>query len=129
MLKLSDGRNFARTYTALALILAPALMLIATMVGNGIDADETLERFRQIADNQTAYVLSGVLFLLGMLLLLGASVGLIHLFRGRGVTFGQLAASLHLLGSGAGVGFYVFGAIEYEMATREGVDRELARFV
>lgn len=132
MLKLSDRRNFARTYTGLALILAPALMLIATIVGNvvGVDADEAAERFRQIADNQTAYVLGTVLYLLGWLLLLGASVGLIFLFRGRGVTFGQLAASLLLVGSGAGVGSYVFAATEYEMATRAGVDRvQLVGFV
>lgn len=133
MLKLSDRRNFARTYTGLALMLAPALMLIATIVGGamiGVDADEAAERFQQIADNQTAYVLGSVLYLLGSLLLLGASVGLIHLFRGRGVTFGQLAASLLLVGSGGRVSSYVFAATEYEMATRDGVDRaQLVRFV
>ena len=133
MLKLSDRRNFARTYTGLALILAPALILLATIVGSamiGVDADEAAERFRQIADNQTAYVLGSVLYLLGSLLLLGASVGLIHLFRGRGVTFGQLAASLLLVGSAGRVGSYVFAATEYEMATRDGVDRaQLVRFV
>lgn len=129
MPKLSDRRNFARTFTGLALILAPALMLIATIVGSAVDADEAAQRFQQIADNQTAYVLSGILFLLGALLLLGASVGLIRVFRDSGVTFGQFAASLLLIGSAAGLGFYLFGAIEYEMATREGVDSaELARF-
>ena len=125
MLKLSDRQNFARTCTGLALILGPALMLIAAIVGNviGVDANEAAQRFRQIADNQTAYVLGSVLYLLGSLLLLTASVGLIHLFRGRGVTFGQLAASLLVVGSAAGVGSYVFAATEYEMATGDGVDR------
>ena len=132
MLKLSDRHNFARTYTGLALILGPALMLIATILGNliGVDANEAAQRFRQIADNQTVYVVGSVLLLLGSLLLLAASVGLIHLFRGRGVTFGQLAASLVAVGSAAGVGSYVFAATEYEMATGDGVDRAtLVRFV
>lgn len=126
----SERRNPARMYTGIALILGPTLMLAATIVGLAVDADDAAERFQQIAENETAYVLSGILFLLATLLLLGASVGLIHLFRTRGAKLGQLASILLLLGSSAGAGFYMFGALEYAMATSEGVDRaELARFV
>ncbi|MGH2955014.1 MAG: hypothetical protein ACRDK9_13555 [Solirubrobacterales bacterium] len=130
MLRLSDGRNFGRTLTGLALIVGPALLLIAAIIGSSIDADDAAERFAEIADNETAYVISVIVFLFASLTLLVASAGLLRLFRGRRVTLGQLAAGLLLLGSAATVGFYVFGAIEYEMATREGFDTaEFASFV
>jgi hypothetical protein len=130
LLKLSDGRNFGRTFTGLALIVGPLLMLVATLLGLSVDAQTAAGRFSQIAVNQTAYVLSAILFLVGALFFLGASAGLLHAFRGHGVTLGQLAAGLLMLGTCDGTGFYVFGAIEYQMATTPGFSRpELARFI
>ncbi len=130
VLKISDRRNFGRTFTGLALMLGPTLMLLSAITGISVDAEGAAERFEQIAQNEAAYALSGILFLVGALLLLVGSIGLLHFFRGRGVTFGQLAAGLLTLGSVAGIVSYGFGAIEYEMATREGVDRPaLATFV
>lgn len=74
--------------------------------------------------------MSIVLFLVGALILLAASIGLLHAFRGQGVTFGQLASSLLVIGTAASVGFYGLGAIEYQMATSAGSNRtSLAAFV
>ena len=130
MLKVSDRRNFGRTFTGLALIIGPALMLVSQIFTSSYDAEAAAERFAAIAQNEAGYVLSLVLFLLGALFLLGGSIGLLHAFRGPGVTFGQLAAGLLVMGTTAAVGFYGLGAVEYQMATQPGADRgSLATFV
>jgi hypothetical protein len=61
---------------------------------------------------------------------IGASVGIIHMFRGRRVGLGQVAGALMILGSAVGFGWYAFGVAEYEMVNHSGLDRAaLATFL
>jgi hypothetical protein len=122
VLRLSDARNFGRTLTGLALIAGPLFLLIAQVLVPGEETDGAA-RLARIAENKAVYAVSAVLFLLGSLFLLAASVGLIRLFRASRVTLGQLAGALLLIGSAATVAFYTFGAVEYQMATQADINR------
>jgi hypothetical protein len=130
MLRFSDARNFGRTLTGLALIVGPVLMLVSGIIGPDTDNDNKLKELNSVAAHKSAYIWSSVLFLLGALVLLAASVGIIHLFRGRRVTLGQIAGSLLLLGSAATTAFYAFTIVEYEMVNQPGLDRaQMAKFL
>jgi hypothetical protein len=123
MLRLSDARNFGRTLTGLLLIAGPLVMLVAQIFAPDIDDDDKVKELAGIAAHTTAYVASGLAFLLGSLCLLGGAIGVIHLFRGRRVGLGQIAGGMLVLGACAPVAFYTYGIIEYEMATLSGLDR------
>ena len=129
MLRFSDARNFGRTLTGLALIVGPVLMLIGSVVSPDTSNDNKLKELNKVAAHKSAYLVGSLLFLLGTLVLLAASVGIIHLFRNRRVTLGQVAGSLLLLGTAATTAFYAFSIVEYEMVNQTGLDRaQMAKF-
>ena len=110
MLRLSDERNFARTLAALSLVAGPFLLLLGTIVGPDTSGDGA-QRLAEIADNEARYVASGYLFLFGALLFVPGLIGLWRFLRGpQGVTLGQAAAGLYLLGVLATIAFFGFGA-------------------
>src|SRR5213592_1257074 len=123
MLRFSDARNFGRTLTGLALIVGPAVMLVGGIIGPDTDNDNKLKELNSVAAHKSAYLWGSVLFLLGTLVLLAASVGIIHLFRGRRVTLGQIAGSLLLVGTAVTTAFYAFSIAEYEMVNQPGLNR------
>ena len=123
MLRFSDARNFGRTLTGLALIVGPLLMLAAGIISPDTDNDNKLKELNSVAAHKSAYIFGSVLFLLSTLVLLAASVGIIHLFRGRRVTLGQIAGSLLLIGTATTFAFYAFSITEYEMVNQKGLDR------
>jgi drug/metabolite transporter (DMT)-like permease len=130
MLRFSDGRNFGRTLTGLALIVGPLVMLVSAIISPDTDNDNKLKELNSVAAHKSAYIVSAVLFLLGSLILIAASVGIIHLFRGRRVTLGQIAGSLLLLGTAVTTAFYAFTIVEYEMVNRPGLDRaQMAKYL
>ena len=130
MLKFSDARNFGRTLTGLALIVGPLLLLLSSIVSPNTDNDNKLKELNSVAAHKSAYLWGSVLFLLGSLALLAASVGIIHLFRNRRVTLGQIAGSLLLVGTTATTAFYAFSVVEYEMVNQPGLNRvELAKYL
>jgi hypothetical protein len=123
LLRFSDARNFGRTLTGLALIAGPLLMLLAGIIGPDTENDNKLKELNSVAAHKSAYIFGSVLFLLSTLVLLAASVGIIHLFRGRRVTLGQIAGSLLLIGTATTFAFYAFSITEYEMVNQKGLDR------
>jgi Domain of unknown function (DUF4386) len=130
MLRFSDSRNFGRTLVGLAFIVGPALMLVGSIVSPDTDNDNKLKELNQVAAHKSAFIIGALLFLAGTLVLLVASVGIIHLFRGRRVTLGQIAGGLLLMGTSVTVAFYAFTASEYEMVNQSGLNRvELARYL
>jgi uncharacterized membrane protein YcfT len=130
MLRFSDARNFGRTLTGLALIVGPALMLVGAIISPDTMDDNKLKELNKVAAHKSSFILSALLFLLATLILLAASVGIIHLFRGRRVTLGQIAGSLLLVGGTVTVAFFTFSIVEYEMVNQSGLDRvQMAKFL
>src|SRR5439155_8355468 len=109
MLKLSDGRNFARTFTGLALIVGPLLLLVAQIVSPDVDhGSSSAEKVKELADVASpkgTYLTGGILFLVGGLIPAAGAVGLIHCLRGRKVTLGQIGAALVAMGAAVSMGF------------------------
>ena len=130
MLRFSDARNFGRTLTGLALILGPLAMLVASIITPNTDNDNKLKELNSVAAHKSAYLWGSVIFFVGTLILLAASVGIIHLFRNRRVTLGQIAGSLLLVGTAVTTAFYAFSIVEYEMVNQPGLNRvELAKYL
>ncbi|HEX6459890.1 MAG TPA: DUF4386 family protein [Thermoleophilaceae bacterium] len=131
MLRFSDARNFGRTLTGLLLFAAPAMLLIATLVQPNTDHKNKLQELNAVAAHKGTYLLGGILFLIGGLLMLFVGAALIKLFRGpRGITAGQVSGALLMCAGFVTAGWYALGAAEYEMVNHAGLDRQaLAAFL
>lgn len=131
MLRFSDARNFGRTLTGLLLFAAPATLLIATAIQPNTDHKNKLQELNAIAAHKGMYLVSGIVFLLGGVLIVALGPGIMRLFRGpKGVTAGQVSGALLMLGGMVTAGWYTFGAVEYEMVNHAGLDRQaLATFL
>lgn len=127
MLNFSDSRNFTRTLAAISLIVTPLLLLASAIIGPDL-GDNYTEELANIADNEAAYVISGLLFLVSPLFFVPGMLGVVRLLRRRGVTLGQVGAAMIMFGALLTVAFYGWGLIEYIAATEAGFDRaEMAR--
>jgi hypothetical protein len=130
MLKLSDARNFGRTLTGLTLIVGPLLYLVGQIVSPDVDDDNKVKELANVAAHKGSYLTGSLLFFVGALVTIGSMIGVIHLFRSRRVSLGQVAATLVLLGNTAIVGFYAFSTVEYEMVNQSGLNRvEMAKLL
>jgi hypothetical protein len=131
VLRFSDARNFGRTLTGLLLFVAPAVLLISTAISPNTDHKNKVQELNAIAAHSGIYLFSGVLFMVGGLLIIAMGVGIMRLFRGSGgVTAGQVSGALLMLGGAVTIGWYALGAAEYVMATNSGLDRQaLAAFL
>jgi hypothetical protein len=131
VLRFSDARNFGRTLTGLLLFLAPATLLVAQIISPNTDHKDKLRELNAVAAHKGIYLFSGLIFLLGGLMIVAMGVGVMRLFRGpRGVTLGQVSGALLMLGGFVTAGWYALGAMEYEMVNHGGLDRQaLATFL
>jgi hypothetical protein len=131
VLRFSDARNFGRTLTGLLLFVAPAVLLISTVLSPNTDHKNKVQELNAVAAHSGMYLFSGVLFLVGGMLIVAMGVGIMRLFRGNGgVTAGQVSGALLMLGGMVTIGWYALGAAEYVMATNSGLDRQaLADFL
>jgi hypothetical protein len=131
VLRFSDARNFGRTLTGLLLFVAPAVLLISTVIAPNTDHKNKIQELNAVAAHKGIYLFSGLLFLLGGLLIIFMAIGVMRLFRGDGgVTAGQVAGALLVLGGSVTIAWYALGAMEYEMVSQKGLDRQaLATFL
>ena len=121
MLKLSDSRNFGRTFAGISLIAAPVVFLVGTAVDPAW-ADDTEEYLNEVAADKGLYLLAGILNLVGALLLIAGLLGVIHLLRRRRVTIGQIGAALVMIGAVAIASTYTINVIEI-LGTGDEFDR------
>jgi hypothetical protein len=125
VLRFSDARNFGRTLTGLLLIVAPAVLLVSSAISPNTDHDNKVQELNAVAAHKGSYLLSGILFLVGGLLVIAMGIGIMRLFRGDGgVTAGQVAGALLVLGGTVTMAWYAFGVMEYEMVNEKGLDRQ-----
>ncbi len=124
----TDARGLGRTLTGIMLVAAPALFLLATVVSPDTDSSNKRIELARIAAHKSAYLAGALLFFLGGLALIGAGIGLTHLFAGQ--RLGQAAGVMLSFGGAASVAFYAFTTVEYEMVNQPGLDRaQMARLV
>jgi hypothetical protein len=119
---LSNGESIRRTAAAISLILSPALLTAAFVVLPTTASDPTAA-LEIIAKQPTRWYLFGLFGLLSYLLLVPATLGLVHLAHRRSPAWANLGGALALLGAITAVAdtrLWVFG--EQQMAT-PGADR------
>jgi hypothetical protein len=118
MLRLSDSRNFARTLAAIALVTAPLIWALGTFIDPAW-ADDNAEYLAEVADNEGAYLVAGILWSLGGLLLVAGLLGVLHLVRGRRVTLGQIGVGLMIFGAIGMASGLAFNGFEIAMADED----------
>ncbi|MFL5885708.1 MAG: hypothetical protein ACJ77M_11605 [Thermoleophilaceae bacterium] len=109
----------ARKVLASCLVLPPVIWALANLIGpntpDGSSTNDQITTLNKIADHKSAFVASGILFLVGSLLFLIATYGIVHVYRGLKVGVGQVAGGLLALAMSVFVMFYGFGITQYEM--------------
>jgi hypothetical protein len=83
----------------LALIAAPLLFVVGDILSPAW-SDDTAEYAAEVAGNTSAQSLSGVLYTIGMPLLLVGVIGVVSCIRGRGVTLANIALLFAVIGLG-----------------------------
>jgi hypothetical protein len=119
---LSNGESIRRTAAAISLILSPALLTAAFVVLPTTASDPTAA-LEIIAKQPTRWYLFGLFGLLSYLLLVPATLGLVHLAHRRSPAWANVGGALALLGAITAVAdtrLWVFG--QQQMAT-PGADR------
>jgi hypothetical protein len=116
MLRLSDERNFTRSLAGLALIIAPLLLLVGTVIGPNIVGKEGAERLPVIARNDGQYVAELYLLVIAAWVFVPGLVGLWRMFRAPGVTLGQVGTAMLLIGFITTIALLGSGTYEYESA-------------
>jgi hypothetical protein len=117
-----------RTISGLSLIVAPALLTIASAIDPGA-SDKAAERLPQIADHSGRYIIAAYLLLAAAWVFVPGLVGLFRLFAGPRLTLGQAGASMMLIGTITTIAFVGFGVYEYEAATSSLDPAQMARLV
>ena len=115
---LSDSRRFSRKFAAIALVAAPVLWAVGSVIDPAW-SDDTAEYLTEVADNEGLYLISGVLWTVGGLLLVVGLLGVMRLLRGRRVTLGQIGAGLMIFGAIGLTSGLAFNGFEIAMATED----------
>jgi len=109
----------ARKVLASCLVVPPVLWALSTLIGpdtpDGSSTKDQLTTLHKIADHKSAFLTSGILFLVGAFLFLIATYGIVHVYRGLKVGVGQVAGGLLGIAMSVFVMFYGFGVTQYEM--------------
>lgn len=97
MFGLSDPRHFRRLLAAYCLIAAPVVLLIGATV-HPQSKDVATEHLAVVADNPARYYVAHAILLAGLVLLLPALLGIMHLLRERATAFGLIGGGLAMIG-------------------------------
>jgi hypothetical protein len=99
MVRIKDPSNFRRTAVGLCLILAPVIILAGSVIQPESEGDDVEEWLPELAEDVGRNDASTALFVIGFVLLVPATIGLIHLIRDRGIVLGHIGGALAVLGS------------------------------
>lgn len=100
---LSDAHHFRKMVAGACMVLAPLVLLVATVVHPDVKTDEAAQ-LAVIADNLDAWLAAHLLALAAIALSVPAVLGLMHMLREREVSLGHLGGGLAMLGLLAYVG-------------------------
>jgi Domain of unknown function (DUF4386) len=112
---LSDAHHFRKTVAGICMVLAPLVVLVATVVHPDTSMDEAAQ-LTTIAANLDAWLIAHLLALVGIVLSVPAVLGLMHMLREREVSLGHVGGGLAMLGLLAYVGVVaVEGLVGWQM--------------
>jgi uncharacterized membrane protein len=122
MMTLSDAHRFRKAVAGICMLLAPFAFLGAAIVAPVINGTGEGTILRGIAGNPDRFYISTVLVLVGLVFLVPALLGLMHMLRERRVAYGHLGGGLALIGA---LSFALFSGVmlmEWQMV-RGGASR------
>jgi hypothetical protein len=109
----------ARKVLASFLLIPPVLWIASSLIGpdtpDGSSTKDQLKTLQDVSAHKSAFLTSNIMFLVGAMLFLIATYGIVHVYRGRKVGVGQIAGGLLALGMSVFFAWYAFGLIQYEM--------------
>ena len=93
----SDAHHFRKMVAGFCMIVAPLLLLLAMVVESGLGASEDSFVIGRVGDPDTGS-LEQMLLVAGLVLMVPAMLGLMHMLREREVAFGHLGGAVALFG-------------------------------
>jgi hypothetical protein len=93
----SDSHHFRKTVAGCCMVVGPLLTLVAFIVSPAIKTDSAAQ-VAVVAGHQDRYLLSTLLALAAVTLVIGGTLGLMHMLRERMVAYGHAGGMLALLG-------------------------------
>ena len=94
----ANASSFRRTACGLCLLVAPALILVASIVDPGDGGDDNKDYLRALKDDPDMAQLSTALYIVGFALMVVGIIGLVHVIRERGVVLANIGGTLAILG-------------------------------
>jgi hypothetical protein len=112
---LSDPHHFRKMTAGACMMLAPVLLLAATIVSPELH-DGAAAQIAAVADAPDAWYVAQIVGLLAIVLAVPAVLGLMHMLRERRVAEGHLGGGLALMGLLAFTGLTMLGMVVWQMA-------------
>lgn len=115
MMKLSDTHHFRKTVAGLAMVLAPAFVLVG-MILHPDGATEGSAQLAVVTEEAGRWTAAHLVLLAAAALALPAVLGLMHMLRERRAAYGHVGGALALLGLLALVGVIAIELVVGQMA-------------
>jgi len=93
----SDSHHFRKTVAGWCMVAGPLLALVAFIVSPALESGSAAQ-VAQAAGHQDRFLLSGLLSLAAVTLVVGGSLGMMHMLRERMVAYGHAGGILALVG-------------------------------
>src|SRR5215210_2669569 len=93
----SDSHHFRKTVAGCCIVVGPLLALAAFIVSPAIKSNSAAQ-LAEVARHQDRFLLTMLLSLAAVALVIGATLGFMHMLRERSVAYGHVGGGLALLG-------------------------------
>src|SRR2546423_3690347 len=93
----TDSHHFRKMLAGCCMVVGPLLALAAFIVSPAIESGSAAQ-VAEVARHQDRFLLSGLLSLAAVALVIGGSLGLMHVLRERMVGYGNVGGTFTLLG-------------------------------
>ena len=111
---LSDAHHSRKMVAGACMVVAPMLLLVATVIHPASDMDEATQ-VATIAANLDAWYAAHLIALIAIALMVPALLGLMHMLRERQVTLGHVGGGLAMLGLLAFVGIVAMELVMWQL--------------
>jgi hypothetical protein len=119
-MKVSDSHHFRKMVAGFSMVAGSLFVLAAFVVSPRIETDEA-QQLAAAADHIDRFYISGLLGFVGLILLVPATLGLMHMLREKRVDYGHIGGGLALVGLMASMAATGVGFMMWQMA-KGGVD-------
>jgi hypothetical protein len=116
MLKVSDAHQFRKAMAGASMVIAPVLLLVATLIHPGRRAGDAAQ-FALVFGHSGRWLVAIIIGLVALLFSVPAILGLMHMLRERKVVYGHIGGGLALVGTLAVSGLLALQLAVYEIAT------------